>query len=895
MESGLPFASLDPYSWTPYHWDEPVLRPQSLEMQVVGGTTNCYPVVPRIPASISEDALMYTNAVYLCVETTWQGARPVARDTPLESLSRGEGRAIRIDDKLAVSSQRLVLDVPHGEQVNSYCGEFGSCLALPSFRKGGLEHNKWGGGSVILRQHNPTSITQLWQVLNTGQIQHFVTKKRLDILGRPPNAGTFASLVIKEPAPERGQTQHWTIDSISGVVYCGLPGLTIMARNGVVQDGCDVMLGSAGNNRAPLNIKTHKRRPGSGAVLVKTEVDGATVVVKLLDASDGDRNLYKEQGQEQGSKVPIQLQVKLAGGIGLSIINHIPEEVMYLRFVGLAFTLEKLGNTDTLELELSDIQADNQCREGLVPVVLHPLRGKDDQVLYLRLKRQIRGRNNLLVFPEIQAVLADFSAQLDEVLLLKLLQFARTGQQSAVKVQGGGTTTVSAPPSKGELKHKPVLVERVCIQETTVNVSLIVAPMLEEDLKELHNTLGLSSFLNFSDVSLKLGKYERRNLIAAPSTIKFAGNNRAPLNIKTHKRRPGSGAVLVKTEVDGATVVVKLLDASDGDRNLYKEQGQEQGSKVPIQLQVKLAGGIGLSIINHIPEEVMYLRFVGLAFTLEKLGNTDTLELELSDIQADNQCREGLVPVVLRPLRGKDDQVLYLRLKRQIRGRNNLLVFPEIQAVLADFSAQLDEVLLLKLLQFARTGQQSAVKVQGGGTTTVSAPPSKGELKHKPVLVERVCIQETTVNVSLIVAPMLEEDLKELHNTLGLSSFLNFSDVSLKLGKYERRNLIAAPSTIKDDVIAHYRQCAGSHVLKIVLNSEAAGNMGGLVNDLISAFSVGMEGDVTGMVKNVAHGMSDTANKLTSTASSFFALASGDENFQNNRERLRAASVRDVT
>ena len=65
--------------------------------------------------------------------------------------------------------------------------------------------------------------------------------------------------------------------------------------------------------------------------------------------------------------------------------------------------------------------------------------------------------------------------------------------------------------------------------------------------------------------------------------------------------------------------------------------------------------------------------------------------------------------------------------------------------------------------------------------------------------------------------------------------------------------------------------------------------MGGLVNDLISAFSVGMEGDVTGMVKNVAHGMSDTANKLTSTASSFLALASGDENFQNNRERLRAA------
>ena len=55
-----------------------------------------------------------------------------------------------------------------------------------------------------------------------------------------------------------------------------------------------------------------------------------------------------------------------------------------------------------------------------------------------------------------------------------------------------------------------------------MNVSLIVAPVLEEDLKEIHNNLGLSSFLNFSDVSLKLGKYERRNLIAAPSTIKVS-------------------------------------------------------------------------------------------------------------------------------------------------------------------------------------------------------------------------------------------------------------------------------------------------------------------------------------------------------------------------------------
>ena len=65
--------------------------------------------------------------------------------------------------------------------------------------------------------------------------------------------------------------------------------------------------------------------------------------------------------------------------------------------------------------------------------------------------------------------------------------------------------------------------------------------------------------------------------------------------------------------------------------------------------------------------------------------------------------------------------------------------------------------------------------------------------------------------------------------------------------------------------------------------------MGGLFQDLMSGLSVGLDGDVGGMVKNMAHGVSDTASKLTSNASTVLTYMSADETFRADRDRHRAA------
>ena len=48
---------------------------------------------------------------------------------------------------------------------------------------------------------------------------------------------------------------------------------------------------------------------------------------------------------------------------------------------------------------------------------------------------------------------------------------------------------------------------------------------------------------------------------------------------------------------------------------------------------------------------------------------------------------------------------------------------------------------------------------------------------------------------------------------------------------------------------------------------------------------IALQPDVVGLVRDVAHGMSDTTSKLTGTVSHVLGQASGDSSFQEEREQ----------
>ena len=48
--------------------------------------------------------------------------------------------------------------------------------------------------------------------------------------------------------------------------------------------------------------------------------------------------------------------MKLAGGVGLSVINHLPEEILYVNMSGLSCDITKAGNKTTLMFDLMGFQ-----------------------------------------------------------------------------------------------------------------------------------------------------------------------------------------------------------------------------------------------------------------------------------------------------------------------------------------------------------------------------------------------------------------------------------------------------------------------------------------------------------------------------------------------------------
>ena len=69
--------------------------------------------------------------------------------------------------------------------------------------------------------------------------------------------------------------------------------------------------------------------------------------------------------------------------LGLSVINAVPEELIYLTLTGLVMDLEVEGSKLALTFDLANFQIDNQCREAVAPVVLYPLMGSGKNILLL--------------------------------------------------------------------------------------------------------------------------------------------------------------------------------------------------------------------------------------------------------------------------------------------------------------------------------------------------------------------------------------------------------------------------------------------------------------------------------------------------------------------------------
>jgi len=394
-------------------------------------------------------------------------------------------------------------------------------------------------------------------------------------------------------------------------------------------------------------------------------------------------------------------------------------------------------------------------------------------------------------------------------------------------------------------------------------------------------------------------------------------SNRLPAEycLCRQKLRPGSGALAVRVLTDGPTRVVRIADASDdmsteSDQDWALVERRDTSKFVTlyamrtpndreVELTVSLAHGFGISFINSVPEEIIFASLSRIECQYLSIGKVKSAELVVGNIQIDNQLFGSSNPVLLFPTpltskaeTTKETPALELSICVEDSSFANVDIYRKFDFSLRKMTVLLEDRTLLKLLQFFGTGQGSGTDLESEdfhiyNSQRVLETRNKN-MAGKKVYLERLVLGATEAKLSLLTVGRLTPDLLKIKRYLGVP-LVNLEDASIELTLFRKEHLFDRLDVILDQVKRHYSDVVRGQAASVLGSLDILGNPMGLIHDV----STGMEGlvkrgNLGGLIVNVAHGLSDTAAKMTGSIADGLWSASMDQRLQESRGVMRA-------
>uniref|UniRef100_A0A8C0KBQ6 Vacuolar protein sorting 13 homolog D n=1 Tax=Canis lupus dingo TaxID=286419 RepID=A0A8C0KBQ6_CANLU len=488
-----PMTSLD------YAWDEPTLPPFiTLTVKGAGSSElNC-----NMNDFQDNRQLYYENFIYIAATYTFSG------------LQEGTGRPVASNK--ATTCAELVLDVsPKTQRV----------ILKKKVRKSveddGRGHAGPRGSSV---PHNPSKPPAARSPEGSAI---------LDIAGLAAvTDNRYEPLMLRKPDRRRSTTQTWSFRE--GKLTCGLHGLVVQAKGGLsgLFDGAEVVLGPdtsmelLGPVPPEQQFINQKMRPGSGMLSIRVIPDGPTRALQITDFSQrkSDRSSYEvdelpvTEQEVQKLKNPdteqeLEVLVKLEGGIGLSLINKVPEELVFASLTGINVHYTQLATSHMLELSIQDVQVDNQLIGTTQPFMLYvtPLSNENEvietgpavQVNAVKFPSKSALTN---IYKHLMITAQRFTVQIEEKLLLKLLSFFGYDQaESEVEKYDENLHEKTVEQGGTPIRY---YFENLKISIPQIKLSVFTSNKLPLDLKALKSTLGFP-LIRFEDAVINLDPFTR--------------------------------------------------------------------------------------------------------------------------------------------------------------------------------------------------------------------------------------------------------------------------------------------------------------------------------------------------------------------------------------------------
>uniref|UniRef100_A0AAZ3RG97 UBA domain-containing protein n=1 Tax=Oncorhynchus tshawytscha TaxID=74940 RepID=A0AAZ3RG97_ONCTS len=395
---------------------------------------------------------------------------------------------------------------------------------------------------VVLKKKEPGKRSQLWRMTGTGMLCHegssppqskpaqprpLDSSLVLDIAGLAAVTDNhYEPLMLRRPDPRRSTTQTWHFSS--GMLTCGLPRLVVQANGGVegLFDGAEVVLGPAagllelGPEQQFIN---QKMRPGSGVLSVQVLPDGPTRVLQISDFNQRRMNRTSPSTEEDQNKDNIQKKkpeqelevlVNLEEGVGLSLVNKLPEELVFTTLSGIDIHFTRTAANEVLELSIQNIQVDNQLLGTTQPVMLcvSPGSSSESSIVDTGAALQINSvkvPSNLVLtdlFKHLMVTARRFTVIIEEKLLLKLLSFFGYGHTEAELERLDESLYEKASDDQGAPKR--YYFENLKISLPQVKLSVFTSHKLPPDLKALKGTLGIP-LIRFEDAVINMYPFTR--------------------------------------------------------------------------------------------------------------------------------------------------------------------------------------------------------------------------------------------------------------------------------------------------------------------------------------------------------------------------------------------------
>nr|CAI5831310.1 unnamed protein product [Callosobruchus analis] len=298
-------------------------------------------------------------------------------------------------------------------------------------------------------------------------------------------------------------------------------------------------------------------------------------------------------------------------------------------------------------------------------------------------------------------------------------------------------------------------------------------------------------------------------------------------HLERQRLRPGSGFLSVDIYMDGPTQVISIKDVKNQRPNLCVNDDElvsPENSK-ELQFGVHLKG-LGVSLVcRKAPEELLYAHFEKIVGETVVTSKSKKLSISVKDIQIDNQ--------------------------QQVN--ENAVIFKHLMLRLKKITIVIEEMLLLKLCSFMGLHSQ------------------KEEL-----------IDKTKIRLSVKTASKLPKHLQKIKRKLGLT-LIKFEDAAVDLEAFQREHPFETSQVLFKSIIKHFKDAG------IILGSvDFIGNPLGLMNDFSEGLSGFLyEGNVGALVKNVTHGMSNSAAKITESLSDGLGNLAMDDYHEEMRQKIR--------